>query len=257
MISRCALLMTLLVDTQSHAQTAPSPAAQDRHIDVQLGIEWSRGTYGETSTTHIQSTSLTLRYRTPTWVFSAELPWLRIESDSTAALPDTIGSATSASCSGIGDIWLKLSHELIPMTQTQSGLDLTFKFKAATGDASLGLGSGANDVAMQLEGSHMLTPSMLLFGHLGYRHTGDVVGQRPYSNPFYAEAGVQTQSNQHHEYGTYYTTRQAIGRLGPLQEWTGFTSWRDKSFKIEFYVTRGLSQASPQWAAGLSTRKRF
>jgi hypothetical protein len=110
---------------------------------------------------------------------------------------------------------------------------------------------------MQIEGSKLITSSALVFGHLGYRHTGDVAGQKPYRNPFYAEAGLQARHSQHIEYGTYYSTRQAIGRLGPLQEWTGFTNWRNKSFKIAFYLTRGLSQASPEWAAGLSTRKRF
>ncbi len=256
LITHCSMFTLLMTCATAQAQTETS-AAQDNHIDVQVGTEWSRGTYGETTTTSIQSTSLTLRYRTPTWIFSAEVPWLRIQGDTSAALPDTIGTSNSANTSGMGDIWLKASHELTPLTTENTGLDLTVKIKTASGDVNKGLGSGATDIAMQLEGSKMITSSALLFGQVGYRYTGDVAGQRPYGNPIYAEAGIQARHSQHYEYGTYYSTRQAIGRLGALQEWTGFASWRDKSYKIEFYVTRGLSQASPEWAAGLTTRKRF
>lgn len=255
-ITYSAMFALLMTGITAQAQTETA-TAEDNHIDVQIGTEWSRGTYGETTTTRIQSTSLTLRYRTPSWIFSAEVPWLRIQGDTSAALPDTIGTSTSANTSGMGDIWLKVSHELTPLTTDNIGLDLTVKIKTASGDVNKGLGSGATDIAMQLEGSKMITSSVLMFGQVGYRNTGDVAGQRPYGNPFYAEAGIQAKHNQHHEYGTYYSTRQAIGRLGALQEWTGFASWHDKSYKIEFYVTRGLSQASPEWAAGLTTRKRF
>ncbi len=255
-IVRNCMLALLTATSTAQAQTETAPARDDL-IDVQIGTEWSRGTYGELATTSIHSTSLTLRYRTPAWIFSAEIPWLRIQSDSSASLPDTIGTSNTANTSGMGDIWLKVSRELTPLTSDNAGLDLTVKFKTASGDVKKGLGSGASDIAVQLEGSKMITPATLLFGQVGYRNTGDVAGQRPYGNPFYAEAGIQAKHDQHIEYGTYYSTRQAIGRLGELQEWTGFASWRDKSFKIEFYVTRGLSQASPDWAAGISTRKRF
>jgi len=257
-LARCLALALASTWAICSAQTLADEPTADRHLDVQLALESSRGSYGEPTVTRIQNFSLTTRYRMAGWTWAMEVPWLRIQSATPdASLPDTTGAAATNTVSGLGDIWLKLSHELRPLSADAPGLDVTLKLKTASGDAQRGLGSGGTDLALQLEGTALIAPRTLMFGHIGHRRTGDVPGQKPYRNPWYADAGGQTRLGSAHELGAYFSTRQPIGRLGTLREWTLYGGWRDPSHKVQLYLTHGLTPTSPDWAFGLITRQRF
>lgn len=235
------------------AQTLSEQGATD-HVDVQIASEWSQGQYGDTHVTRTQQTTLTTRYRGDRWQVDVDMPWLRVKSPADPALLP--GSASSTQ-SGLGDVWLKLSWEMVPLAHHAPGLDLVLKHKTSTGETQRGLGTGGRDWALQLDGSLLLGQGYMLFGHLGHRRTGDVPGYKPYRNPRYGELGIQGQAASHVDVGSYYTTRQAIGMLGPVKELTAYCSWHDASTRMQAYATRGMATASPDWAAGLIARQRF
>jgi hypothetical protein len=239
---------------------APAPATEapaDTHWDIQLATEWSRGHYGEAEATRLRNTSLVLRRRMGRLTAEMEAPWLRIDTEGQpASLPGSVGTGPNPA-EGLGDVWLKMSWAMQAFDDDTPGIDLTLKVKTATGDLNKGLGSGGTDVALQWAGTASLSTSTRLFGHLGWRRTGDVKGYAPYRDPWYAELGVQAVQFNPVDFGAYYSTRQAIGRLGPLKELTAFCGWRHESRKMQVYVTRGFANASPQWAAGLTARQRF
>lgn len=238
------------------AQTLTGQGATD-HIDIQIASEWSQGRYGDTTHTRIQQTSLTTRYRAESWQFDVEIPWLRVTNPADPTMPPSNVGSANGNASGLGDIWLKLSWEMQTLSGQAPGLDLVLKHKSDTGDLDRGLGTGGRDWALQANVSALLARGHMLFGHVGHRRTGDVAGHKPYGNPWYGEIGIQGQATSRTHLGTYYTTRQAIGALGPVKELTTYCSWGDASTRMQAYATHGMAKASPDWAAGLIARQRF
>ena len=75
------------------------------------------------------------------------------------------------------------------------------------------------DVALQLDLDQAAAGAQWL-AHLGWRHTGDPAGFRPYRNPWYGGVGVQRALSPAWELGAGIDWREPIGRLGPLGEAT-------------------------------------
>lgn len=239
------------------AQGEPDPPAE-RRVDVQLAFEQSRGDYGDPVATRIRTTTLTGRYRAETWSVAVEVPWLELRGggDGTA-LPGTVGQGEGSAERGLGDVWLKFSTELREFTAGGTGLDLTVKFKTATGSLDRGLGSGGTDVAVQLEALRALGGAWTAFGHVGWRRTGDVAGFKPYRDPWYGEIGALTALSSALEAGAYWSGRQALGRLGPVRELTLYGAWRGGRQRVQLHLARGFATASPEVALGLTLRHRF
>lgn len=227
--------------------------------DVVLTVEHSRGRYGEPTTTRITSVPLTLRHRQGRWTGEVEVPWQRISS-STPLLPGVGGVEGAASGSGpvegLGDIWLKLGFEWLPFTADSTGVDLMLKVKTRTGAYERGLGSGGTDVALQFDLNRRVGP-FSLFGHLGWRRTGDVPGARPYRDPLYGGLGAALMLPARCEAGLFHDLRQAIGPLGRLSETTAYGACRFGDRRVQLHATRGQGGASADLALGLSVRQRF
>jgi hypothetical protein len=157
---------------------------------------------------------------------------------------------------GLGDIWLKLGFELFPLARDSTGVDLMLKVKTRSGDFDRGLGSGGTDIALQFEVYRLLGPATT-WAQLGWRRTGDVAGYRPYRDPWYGELGAFVAAFEGCQLGGYYSGREAIGRLGPLSEFTAFGACTRGSLRAQLYLTRGSGRASPEQAVGLALRQRF
>lgn len=224
--------------------------------DVQLTAEFTRGRYGEAADTRILTMPLVLRHRSGAFTAQLEVPYVRIESPA-QVVPGvgTVGGAMLRE-SGLGDIWLKLTGELNEFTREGVGIDLTLKFKSHTGRLEKGLGTGANDVAVQLE-LYKALAGLTAFGHVGWRKTGDVPGYVPYRDPWYGEIGVFGKVGEACQLGGYHDRRQAIGRLGPLSELTVYGACSSGPQRVQLYVTRGFEPASPDLGLGLTYRYRF
>lgn len=239
-LGRLLMGCVLVCASMAHADQDPMPAGR---LDLQLTVEHSQGLYGETALTQTRQTSVSARYRKGPWTLQLQVPWVDTRTLDERAV-------------GLGDVWAILSWEARELTRQQTGIDLTLKLKTATGDVMRGLGSGGTDVAVQVEGSHLLGP-VLVFGHLGHRQTGDVSGFAPYFNPWYAELGAQMNVGEAFTVGVYQDSRTPVGRRGSLSEFTAFGAWRQGAQRWQLDLTRGFQPASPQWAAGLTLRSRF
>ena len=248
-----ALPMCLaLVAGQAVGQGGPVPG----DIDLQLSHERSSGHYGDLAPTRIDQTTLTVRYHGRGWSSELQLPWLQVRSDAASGgLPDAAGSGANHE-RGAGDVWWRSSLTLREFDGAGPGLDLTVKLKAANGSASRGLGTGGRDLAVQLDVVQTIGPATV-FGHLGWRHTGDPAGYRPYRNPWYGELGAQHRLESGLDLGAYLTVREPMGRLGPLGEGTAFVAWRQGRQRWQIHLTQGWQTASPQGALGLTWRQRY
>lgn len=246
------LLAAVMPPQPAHAQDAVPPG----RVDLQLAVEQSSGRYNEAAATRIATRTLVARYRAQAWVGEIQVPWVEVRSaNATGGLPGTALSGGTVE-RGLGDIWLKLGLELREFHADGVGVDLTLKLKSRSGDSTRGLGSGGTDVAAQIELLRQFG-AVVGFGHVGYRHTGDVAGYAAYRNPWYGGMGAYYAATPAWEIGAFTDLREPVGRLGSLREASLYAAWLRTDQRIQIYLTRGFAPASADWALGLSLRHRF
>lgn len=206
---------------------------------MELAYEHSMGSLGELQAEHLDQVSLSLRAEAAGWVWGVELPALRRR--------DVDGTAA-----GVGDVVLRLGRELLPLQSEGWGLDLGFKLKAATGDAQRGLGTGKVDTLLQLEWTRDVGGGWLAFGELGYRVTGNPAGRPAPANPWHMELGLQSPWWSERQFGLFAHGRQAVSRVGPRAELTGYVQQRWDGQQLRAHLTRGNGRGSSDWAFGLA-----
>lgn len=258
-----AALQVAVVAALAAALPAPAGATdfdEPGRTDVQLTVESSRGDYGSDGTTKMINAPLLLRHRSGRWTVQAEVPFVQVES--VERVVPGVGGVDSTPRQqltrerGLGDIWLKLGFELLPLARDSTGVDVMLKVKTRSGDFDRGLGTGGTDIALQFEIYRILGPATG-WAQVGWRRTGDVPGYRPYRDPWYGELGAFVKPFDSCQLGGYYSGRQPIGRLGSLNEITVFGACTQGGTRVQLYLTRGSTQASPEQAVGLAVRQRF
>ena len=165
-------------------------------------------------------------------------------------------TTTTRSESGIGDIIAAAGYRLLTQTDGRPSFDLTGKVYFASADEAKGLGTGENDYAVQLD----LTKNVgdwILSGAGGYLVTGDPAGI-DYKNVFYGwfDAGYRFDVLI---IGAAINAQQAIisGKDGPAYL-TGYATNRlAEDVRLTTYLLRGLSDASPDWGAGIVLIREF
>ncbi|WP_149195084.1 transporter [Luteimonas suaedae] len=240
--------------------------------DVGLGIavDYSSGDYGSDTTTDILSIPLTARMDAGDWTLKASLPWLRVNGDPdvlpTVGLVDNLnpagrgrggllgdpagdGETTSerGSASGIGDLTLAATYS-VP-TGNALGVDLTANAKIATADEDKGLGTGADDYGVAVDLYRDLDGTML-FGGAGYTR----LGESQYievDSVLSGNIGISRRTGKG-RIGLMYDYREAAANgFDDRSDAIGFLSTpAGTGSRLQLYLSKGLSDGSPDWGAG-------
>ena len=259
-------LAALLVAGVAHA---------DDGLSLGVGVDYSSGDYGSDTNTDILSVPFSAKYETGDWIFKASLPWLRVDGNANV-LPGlgevsnanpkgrgrgngnggggTTTAPTTGTTSGVGDLRLSATYA-VPM-QGNWGVDLTGNVKVATADEDKGLGTGANDYGVAVDVVRGFG-NTTAFGGVGYTWLGDsdfidvdsvISGNLGVSQ----KVGVGS-------LGLMYDYRQpASDTSDDRSEVTGFYTFpTTDTTKMQVYATKGLSNGSPDWGAGLSFTAGF
>jgi hypothetical protein len=256
-------------------------AGQAHAIDgfsLGVGVDYSSGEYGSDTTTDILSIPLSARVDSGNLSLRASLPWLHVSGDPNV-LPATgrvnnlnpIGrgrgglagipgggadqTAERGSTSGIGDLSLAAIYS-IP-TGGALGVDLAFNAKIATADEDKSLGTGANDYGVAIDLYRDFDGTML-FGGAGYTQLGDsdyIEVDSVLSGNF----GVGWRAGNRGRLGLMYDYREAASSsFEDRSDLTGFFSAPASSGgRFQLYVSKGLSDGSPDWGAGASFLQSF
>jgi hypothetical protein len=255
--------------------TVASMAHAEDGLSLGVGVDYSSGDYGSETTTKILSVPLSARYSTGDWSFKASLPWMRVEGDANVVPGlglienlNPIGrgrgnsggggntdAPTSGTTSGIGDLRLAATYA-IPL-QGAWGVDLTANVKVATADEDKGLGTGANDYGAAVDVYRSVGETTTLFGGVGYT----VLGDSDYievDSVLNGNVGV-SQKVGANSVGVMYDYRQPTSDASDdRSEVTGFFSFpTSDASKMQLYATKGLTNGSPEWGAGLSFTAGF
>lgn len=240
-------------------------------LSLGIGADYSSGDYGTATTTDIWSVPVTAKYNIGNWTWKASLPWMRIDGDA-GVVPGLGGVGNSnprgrgrggsiaptgtetGTASGLGDLRLAATYAFD--TGGPLGVDLTGNVKLATADEDKGLGTGENDYGIAVD-LYRDFDGTLLFGGVGYTMLGDSDFIQ-LDDVLNANFGASWQVGGG-SLGAMYDWRQAASDgADDRSELTGFYSIKaSDADKVQVYATKGLSDGSPDWGAGVSYSHAF
>ncbi|GHA69058.1 transporter [Cognatilysobacter bugurensis] len=269
---RKTLLLTalLVAATGAHAEDGTR---------VGVGVDYASGTFGTGIDTRILQIPLTASVQRGAWSFKASVPWMRVDGASNVVpglgpvpnsgligrggllpigggMPGAGGDAVAqdSSASGIGDLTLAATYA-VPIGGA-AGVNLSGNAKIATADESKGLGTGANDVGVAVDAWRNVGRATL-FGGAGYTH----LGESPYIDVdavANASAGMSVAAGPA-RLGAAYAWRESASSLSEERsEITGFVALPGGTHnEVQLYATKGLSDGSANWGAGVSFTAGF
>ena len=258
---------------------AQAALAAEGELALGTGLNYSSGDYGAAASTQIWSVPVTARYDTGPWTFKATVPYLRITGpravlpgvglvDNSSMLPDLINlpltpaqrrqraESETRTVSGIGDSSISASY-LVAGAGSRSGVGGTLKIKFATGDETQGLGTGSNDVSLQVDAFQRLE-GHTIFGVVGYTMFGDSPITR-FENVLNVGVGLSQRLDDGGSLGVALDARQGgTPAPQPQRELTAFWSHPlDRHWRSQFYVLKGFANGSPNWGGGFSLGYAF
>ncbi len=235
-------------------------AADTSKLTASVGIDRTQGNYGGETDTTITSIPFMLRYQTGPWLLGLTTEWLSVKGDAFVNRDigrfGESGTDTTRTESGLGDIVASVTHEL-GMTANGTAIDLTGKIKLGTADETKGLGTGENDLRIEVD-VYRSVAQFVPFGTLGYKFLGDPPGLN-LRNVFYAAVGSTMKIDDVRSVGLMWYGQQKTTANGARQ--SDITAFYIRNFtpewKAQFYGLLGLADGSPDIGAGAIVTHTF
>jgi hypothetical protein len=235
-------------------------ALAESNLTLKTGYDYTSGTYGTNNRTEIASVPFIASYETGNWVFKATVPYLRITgSDNVIAGVGAVrpGATSVRTASGMGDITTAATYTLLVDAKAQFGVDLTGKIKFGTADSGRGLGTGENDYWLLVD-PYKKNDNVTYFGGVGYGVLGSS-STLQLKNVVSANTGLSYKLDQQASAGVVFDYRSKSTDAGfDQRELTAFYSRKlSAGYKLQAYATKGFSDGSPDWGAGLNAGYNF
>lgn len=250
------LTLTASASAQEDAQN------DDRRYRINLGFDYSSGSYGETEKTDIVYVPLSLRVEDGPWTLRAVVPWLHVSGpslilDGANGGGDGVGTRTNASDSGLGDISLSAMYSFEQFYEQDLFLDVTARVKIPTASLDAGLGTGEPDAALQFDVARAFGP-FIPFATVGYRWVG-VPDGFSLRNTAYGSVGLQYSWSDRVATGVSYDYRQSSVRTSEdPQDATAYLNIRfADDWSVNIYTVMGFSENSPDAGGGIAFVYRF
>lgn len=266
-------MRTLLIATSLFLVATSASAADGMRLGI--GAETSKGRYGTQSETRIDSVPITLSASRGSWTFKGSLPWVRVEGD--ANVVPGVGGVSNLNplgrgrtglpiidppqdtppqrgrAAGVGDLRLATTYLV---AGSKAGVGMTANAKIATADEDKGLGTGANDYGATLD-AYRNVGSTTLFGGVGYTRYGDsqYIDVESAAN---ANAGLSVAAGRG-RVGMQVDWREALTRTTEARrDATGFYARPvGASSEVQVFASKGMSDGSPDWSAGVGVSVGF
>ncbi|MFA5372395.1 MAG: hypothetical protein WC298_10545 [Sideroxydans sp.] len=242
-------------------------AGEAANFSMGVGLDYSSGKYGSSSTTETTSIPVHALYESGDWSLKMTVPYLFVTGDGSVIVSggsggrrgrSTIATTTTTARttqSGLGDVVALANYYLVTSESGDSGLDVAGRIKFGT--ASETLGSGKNDYAAQLSTYTTfgdLSPSLML----GYEVLGSSAAL-PLDNVVYGSVGAgYAFSKQTHAGAEYWYAQRASATGYEQREVSLYANTRvGRDTYLRAYVMQGLSDGSPDNGYGLSLSAGF
>lgn len=229
-------------------------------LSVTVGASWLRGDFGAATDTQVWSVPVGVRYTTGNLRLTANIPYMRIESDGLLftgidGTPLVVAPRTPSLNrvrKGLGDVTLGAAYTIPSENTAGFDVELQGRVKLPTASRSSGLSTRKTDWLVGAEVSRTygaVTP----FVSASYRFFGDMDGW-DLRNGIAASAGATVAIGSNTLIGSYDYARRASRFVGDSHElFAGFSGpiLRNR-VRWTVYGTAGLSRGAPDAGAGLS-----
>jgi hypothetical protein len=254
----CAASLLVALPAAAFDELRPGTEQPGRRFSA--GMELSRGDYGLSQDTTIIYVPFSYRQAVGGgWQLGVTAPWISIDGPGTVTrdLGRFGGGGASRSESGIGDIIVSATHALAASADGSAGLDFTGKVKLGTASRSKGLGTGEEDLHVELQ-AYGKTGDITPFATLGYKIHGDPPGIN-LRDVLYLEAGAWRRVGERRTAGLMWRGQErVVSGVDPKSEAVGFYLVRlDVEWTAQFYGLIGLADGSPDLGAGAFLIRRF
>lgn len=239
-------------------------ARADSGLELNVGTEFSSGTYGKTEATDTWYTPVVVRYRSDGMSLGLTLPYIRTTGP--AAVVGSLGNQllvnsragmVNQTVSGPGDIEASGTYLLHDGSANGWFVEAVGKLKFPTGDAAKGLGTGSRDYA--LEGQFAHCGSLLTtFGNLGWRHMGNAEGI-VFTNSWSTVLGAGHDFSESVQLGAAWSFRQPVVDGGaPVREAMVYLTLAvAPKNTLQAYLLKGYSDSAPDRGMGITWNGRF
>lgn len=222
------------------------------------GVDYSSGKYGGSQDTRVLYAPLGLRAQTDRWRVEFAVPYVNIRGPEGSVGGGVVvpGAGAVSSRSGLGDVTLSAAYQLMPAGGPGPSLEVggTVKFPTADED----LGTGETDYSLLLSAQLPMGDQFRFTGSVGYSWLGD-------PELYELEDGVTASLGAIYDLssssslgliGSYRA--EYFAGLGEQAQINPFVSFRSASgWSATAYGTVGLSDASPDYGAGIQLGRTF
>ena len=236
-----------------------SSQLQADQLRFSLGLDYLSGDYSGASKTEISAMTMAMRYKTGRWTAQASIPYLVISGPGVVTIdgvPVSSGSGRTTQ-KGLGDTTLSLAYMSYYSKADGLGLSIKGKLKLPTADEDKGLGTGERDYSLQLD-PFKVYGNTTLFSSLGYKWYGDT-STRDYNNVYFASLGGMYSLNESDSIGLGGSFRQNVTATSDNKKSLFVFASRkfDKDNSLQFHLSKGFGDASPDWGSGLLLKHAF
>ncbi len=154
---------------------------------------------------------------------------------------------------------LNISASYLGYYNAASGLGVSgkAKIKLPVADESRGLGTGEADLSFQIDPFKVIGP-LTLFSSVGYKIYGDTA-VTDYNNVWYVSLGGMRKINDALDIGLGGNFREKVtNRSANKKDMFLFSNLKlNQTDAIQFHLSHGFSDASPDWGGGMLYKRTF
>jgi hypothetical protein len=224
---------------------------------ISLGSYHSAGDYGTDPETKILYLPVSYEIARFPWIASVTVPYMELEGPGDVFLEagdigrDRTGPSSLIHEDGLGDISLKAAYQFQPILNNFAFVDLSLLWKIPTADEQKDLGTGENDIGVQLD-FYNTVGQTTWFSTFGYRFRGKTPLYDLRDSGYFSLGGMR-RVNEEVNFGLIYDYRQpAALNSYETHELMPFISWASgERMSFMIYTIFGATEASADRTLGL------
>lgn len=228
-----------------------APAQADDYIQLNTGVDYSSGDYGDTVDTDFLAIPVGVRYQADNFYLKASISYLDVKGPSgvipgDGGVSDPGGAVTSRS--GLGDLWVTAGYSLPVGSSTW--FDAVGKVKLPTASETKFLGTGSTDFTAQGELLHSFGAlSVAAYGGRRFNGSSDLFDLR---DVWLGGGGVYVNADRI-TLGLDYDWREgSTPTSADISELTGSLTYKlNDSLRLQGYGYTGFADGSPDLGGGV------
>lgn len=236
---------------------AGSPVQADDYVQLNTGVDYSSGDYGDAVDTDFLAIPIGAKYQADNFYLKASTAYLDVKGPA-GVIPGDGGVSTPGgavtSRSGMGDTWLTAGYSFGIGRSTW--FDSVGKVKLPTASEAKALGTGTTDFVAQGEILHSFGPmSVSAYGGRRFNGTSDVYALR---DVWLGGTGIYFNKSRT-TVGLDYDWRQGATLTSPdISEITGSLTYKmTEAVRLQAYAYTGLADGSADLGGGVQLLYRI